>query len=120
MKLKMTLALGVCSICIGTLYAEVAVPDDKRAGTGEKAPTTATAKTAEAAAPVTDCAGEWTRAVASINDPAHNNTMVIRNATSAQDARRRALKCRSDVGYVNYFEEGVRLACAPYIACSAQ
>jgi len=66
---------------------------------------------------VDGCAGEWTRAVATINDPEHNNTMVIRRAASSQDAVRRARQCRSDVGTVTYFDEGARLACAPYIAC---
>jgi hypothetical protein len=81
------------------------------------------AHAAGATAPIsaggTACAGEWTRAVASINDPAHQNTMVIRSAANLQDAVRRAHVCRSDVGNVSYFEEGARLACAPYIACSA-
>ncbi len=63
------------------------------------------------------CAGEWTRAVATINDPEHNNTMVIRRAANVQDAVRRAHQCRSDVGTVTFFDEGARLACAPYIAC---
>ena len=64
-----------------------------------------------------ECAGEWTRAVAVINDPAHQNTLVIRNAINLQDAVSRARGCRSDVGTVTYFGEGARLACAPYIAC---
>ena len=66
------------------------------------------------------CAGEWTRAVAAINDPGHNNTMVIRNAANLSDAVNRAHKCRADVGNVSFFEEGARLACAPYIACDAR
>ncbi len=70
-----------------------------------------------APAETTGCAGEWTRAVATINDPTHNNTMVIRNAFSLDDAVRRAGQCRGDATNVTYFNEGARLACAPYIAC---
>jgi hypothetical protein len=67
-----------------------------------------------------NCAGEWTRAVAVINAPAHGNTLVIRNAASVQDAVRRANKCRNDVGTVSFFDEGSRLACAPYVVCDTQ
>ena len=64
-----------------------------------------------------ECAGEWTRAVASINDPEYQNMLVIRNASNLADAIRRAHNCRTDVQDVTYFEEGARLACAPYMAC---
>jgi hypothetical protein len=69
--------------------------------------------------PSADCAGEWTRAVALITEPAYQNMMVIRNASNAQDAWRRANLCRSDVQSATFFDEGARLACAPYIACNA-
>lgn len=73
------------------------------------------AKKPDAAA---QCAGEWTRAVGLINEPAYQNMLVIRNATSPQDAWRRANLCRRDVQQTTFFNEGVRLACAPYIACN--
>jgi hypothetical protein len=64
------------------------------------------------------CAGEWCSCVATINDPANQNIMVVRGATEAQDALRRAKQCRSDVTQVTCYSSAV-LACAPYIACTA-
>jgi len=64
-----------------------------------------------------DCAGEFTSCVATINDPANQNMMVIRGATDPNDAKRRALECRSDVSTVTCYSSAV-LACAPYIACT--
>ena len=74
----------------------------------------------EKRAPAFYCAGEWTRAVARINAPEYNNQMVVRNAHSSQDAWRRAQKCRPDAQSASYFEEGARLACAPYLVCDTQ
>src|SRR5437899_642312 len=73
---------------------------------------------ASAFSAVFDCAGQWTRAVCVINDPANNNQMVVPYATNAQDALRRGKLCRSDVSSCSYFEEGARLACAPYVLCN--
>jgi hypothetical protein len=64
------------------------------------------------------CAGEYTTCVATINDPANQNIMVIRNATEANDALRRAKVCRSEVTQVTCYSSAV-LACAPYVACTA-
>lgn len=64
------------------------------------------------------CAGEFTSCVATINDPANQNMMVVRGATEAQDALRRAKQCRTDVTQVTCYPSAV-LACAPYIACTA-
>jgi hypothetical protein len=66
-----------------------------------------------------DCAGQWTRAVCLINEPNYQNMLVVPNATSGQDAINRGRKCRSDIIQCSYFLEGPRLACAPYILCSA-
>ena len=63
------------------------------------------------------CAGEWTNAIAWINEPSFQNMMVIRNATSLQDAVRRAARCRADARNVTFYSPAV-VACAPYIACN--
>lgn len=65
------------------------------------------------------CAGEYTRCVAVINDPQHNNQMTVRNGgTSAPSCDALARRCRSDVG-TTYFYSSPVLICAPYVACDA-
>jgi hypothetical protein len=64
------------------------------------------------------CAGAWARAVATINDPAHGNHMIVLGAINSQDAFRRAKKCRVDASSAEYFIEGMRIVCAPYITCN--
>ncbi len=107
MNLKKRIAASVVIVMVGALGVAMLAK-----GQGMQTAMAATTNTE-------GCAGEWTRAVAYINDPANQNQMVIRNAANLQDAVRRAHICRSDVGNVSYFQEGARLACAPYIACSA-
>lgn len=84
-----------------------------------EAPTSAVSESDEGlqSHPQAACAGEFTRAMSAINAPAYQNQMVIRNATSLQDAVRRANRCRNDVVSTSFFVEGARLACAPYLVC---
>lgn len=84
---------------------------DRRAG--------ATTKESKGLVTIEDCTGIWTRAVCQINEPNYQNMLVVPNATSGPDALQRGGKCRSDVVLCSYFNEGPRLACAPYILCSA-
>ncbi len=67
-------------------------------------------------AKLTPCAGEWTQAIAYINDPQHQNMLVIRNVTSYEQAVDHARRCRPDAGAVTFYSNPV-VACAPYIAC---
>jgi len=64
------------------------------------------------------CPGEFTVCVAAINDPEHQNLMVVHRATEIQDAKRRANQCRSDVTQVTCYSSSV-FVCAPYITCDA-
>lgn len=64
------------------------------------------------------CPGEFTVCVATINDPEHQNLMVVHRATEAQDALRRAKQCRSEVTQATCYSSSV-FVCAPYITCDA-
>jgi hypothetical protein len=45
--------------------------------------------------------------------------MIVPNATSPEDALRRAKECRTDVSSCTFYPSPV-LACAPYIVCNAK
>ena len=82
----------------------------------EKKPTKVEKGAKEQDAKITQCAGEWTQAVAYIDDPQHQNMLVIRNVTSLEQAVDHARRCRADARNVTFYSNPV-VACAPYIAC---
>lgn len=65
------------------------------------------------------CAGEWSRAHGILqNAPECGNHLLVRSAADSQDAWNRANSCMpGKVLQTEYFEEGVRLVCAPYCIC---
>lgn len=66
----------------------------------------------------TDCPGFWTKATCVVNDPPNQNMLAVLNATSAQDAVRRANSCGWQVSSCSYYTPPV-IACSPTNVCSA-
>lgn len=96
---------------------EMSVPDAKALKQTECQDCTEVGKADVAQQADMQCAGEWTRCIAYINNPQHQNMLVIPSATSLADGVNKAARCGGDPTRVTYWSNPV-LACAPYIRCN--